>query len=190
MPEKPWWDGLERRVTAALRIATDATRSLLGNVKPSWVPGRDERFRARLERAVAHLPAVQDHLGSGQLELRVNVFEGFGKPTLVNFDIVFVDPEQEVSADSVLVQDLLDRATELFWDNPEMAPVAARGRILVSRPLEDGPKKGEPPGHQSLRRGEELVMDLETLGFADEIARAADLYDRFGPPRFDPAWRP
>ena len=30
----------------------------------------------------------------------------------------------------------------------------------------------------------------EILGFADEIARPDELYDRYGAPECDPAWRP
>ncbi len=195
MGELPMRKRIERQMTAALRVLTDQAKGLASNVRPSPVPGRDARFQALLERALSGLPVVAEYAGGGRLDLRVEVFEGFGKPTLVSFDLVFVDPGQGVPADSVLVKDLLDRATEVLWDNPEMAPVAVRGRILVARSdAEPGEGTGQDPkrpvGQQSLARGETLVMDLENLGFSDEIARAADLYERYGAPRFDPNWRP
>jgi len=31
---------------------------------------------------------------------------------------------------------------------------------------------------------------MSARGFADEIARPAELYDRYGAPECDPAWRP
>ncbi len=195
MRKVPLRERIDRKVTAVLRVFTDQTKDLVANVRPSWVPGRDARFRALLGKALNDLPVVAEHAGSGHLDLRVEVFEGFGKPTLVSFDLIFVDPDLEVPKDSVLVKDLLDRATQVLWDNPEMAPVAVRGRILVActepHQVEESCADPVPPvGHESLMGGETVVMDLENLGFVDEIARAADLYDRYGPPRFDPDWRP
>ena len=36
----------------------------------------------------------------------------------------------------------------------------------------------------------DTVVDMSALGFADEIARPDELYDRYGAPECDPAWRP
>jgi len=33
-------------------------------------------------------------------------------------------------------------------------------------------------------------VDMTALGFEDEIARPDELYDRYGAPECDPAWRP
>ena len=43
----------------------------------------------------------------------------------------------------------------------------------------------EAPGAQT-----DTVVDMSALGFADEIARPDELYDRYGAPECDPAWRP
>ena len=43
----------------------------------------------------------------------------------------------------------------------------------------------EAPGAQT-----DTIVDMSALGFADEIARPDELYDRYGAPECDPAWRP
>ena len=43
----------------------------------------------------------------------------------------------------------------------------------------------EAPGAQT-----DTVVDMSALGFADEIARPDELYDRYGAPECDTAWRP
>ena len=108
--------------------------------------------------------------------------------------------------------DLLTRVVEAAWDNPEIAPVAVRGRVLLV-PDDDGTKTGtggavdpagakglggaRPRGHgaEGSRRvvdgpGVRVLVDMEDLGFVDETARPSDLFDMFGAPASDPSWRP
>ena len=112
----------------------------------------------------------------GAARVLVEVGEGFGRPSLVSADIIVADGG---GGDGGAVP-MLDRVTRALWDNPEMAPVNVRARVLRSTggQLED-------PGAQS-----ECLADMTTLGFADEIARPDELFARYGAPASDPAWRP
>ena len=85
----------------------------------------------------------------------------------------------------------LDAVTAAAWNNPEMAPVSVRARILLARDgvhADDERSDGEhvgAPGAQT-----EVVVDMTALGFEDEIARPDELYAHYGAPDCDPAWRP
>ena len=112
--------------------------------------------------------------------VHVEVGEGFGRPSLVSIDVV-------VSAADVLSQReaatrALDAVTRVTWNNDEMAPVSVRARVLLAH---DDAGDLEAPGAQT-----DTVVDMSALGFADEIARPDELYDRYGAPECDPAWRP
>lgn len=131
-------------------------------------PGADARVHAdgagRAPRRVVH----------------VEVGEGFGRPSLVSIDVV-------VSAADVLSQReaatrALDAITRVTWNNDEMAPVSVRARVLLAH---DDATDLEAPGAQT-----DTVVDMSALGFADEIARPDELYDRYGAPDCDPTWRP
>lgn len=209
---------------AGLEFARAAVRDLLGNLKPTHRPGRDQRFRDLLVRDLRGAQVVGLVGEDLELQVRARVLQSFGKPTLVSFDLVILDPQnrlqharevylartagrelefagleepelhladdgsvvvaggrvvttEEQSALAVLATDLLDRAARAMWDNPELAPVAVRGRMLV------GPTQAEDDE-------ETLLLDLRDIGYPDEIARAEDLFERYGPPAFDRAWRP
>lgn len=112
----------------------------------------------------------------GAARVLVEVGEGFGRPSLVSADIIVADGG---GGDGGSVP-MLDRVTRALWDNPEMAPVNVRARVLQSTGGEL-----EEPGAQS-----ECLADMTTLGFADEIARPDELFARYGAPASDPAWRP
>ena len=112
--------------------------------------------------------------------VHVEVGEGFGRPSLVSIDVV-------VSAADVLSQReaatrALDAITRVTWNNDEMAPVSVRARVLLAH---DDATDLEAPGAQT-----DTVVDMSALGFADEIARPDELYDRYGAPECDPTWRP
>ena len=112
--------------------------------------------------------------------VHVEVGEGFGRPSLVSIDVV-------VSAADFLSQceaatRALDAITRVTWNNDEMAPVSVRARVLLAH---DEVDDLEAPGAQT-----DTVVDMSALGFADEIARPDELYDRYGAPDCDPAWRP
>ena len=112
--------------------------------------------------------------------VHVEVGEGFGRPSLVSIDVV-------VSAADVLSQReaatrALDAITRVTWNNDEMAPVSVRARVLLAH---DEADDLEAPGAQT-----DTVVDMSALGFADEIARPDELYDRYGAPDCDPTWRP
>ena len=76
----------------------------------------------------------------------------------------------------------LDAITRVTWNNDEMAPVSVRARVLLAH---DEVDDLEAPGAQT-----DTVVDMSALGFADEIARPDELYDRYGAPDCDPTWRP
>ena len=112
--------------------------------------------------------------------VHVEVGEGFGRPSLVSIDVV-------VSAADFLSQReaatrALDAITRVTWNNDEMAPVSVRARVLLAHEEADDL---EAPGAQT-----DTVVDMSALGFADEIARPDELYDRYGAPECDPTWRP
>ena len=112
--------------------------------------------------------------------VHVEVGEGFGRPSLVSIDVV-VAPSDVLSEREAAMR-ALDAITRATWNNPEMAPVSVRARVLVAH---DDADDLEAPGAQT-----DTVVDMSALGFADEIARPDELYDRYGAPECDPAWRP
>ena len=112
--------------------------------------------------------------------INVEVGEGFGRPSLVSIDVVV--PAGDTLVDATAAAQALDAITRAAWNNPEMAPVSVRARVLEAR---GGADDLEAPGAQT-----DTVADMSALGFADEIARPDELYHRYGPPECDPAWRP
>ena len=112
--------------------------------------------------------------------VHVEVGEGFGRPSLVSIDVV-VASSDELSEREVATR-ALDAITRATWNNPEMAPVSVRARVLAAH---DEAGDLEAPGAQT-----DTVVDMSALGFADEIARPDELYDRYGAPECDPTWRP
>ena len=150
--------------------------------------GRTQRF---VDLATAALdsgfPLRVDEAGAGEGAARaprrvvhVEVGEGFGRPSLVSIDVV-VASSDELSEREAATR-ALDAITRATWNNPEMAPVSVRARVLAAH---DEVGDLEAPGAQT-----DTVVDMSALGFADEIARPDELYDRYGAPDCDPAWRP
>ena len=136
----------------------------------------DSGFPLRSDEGVADEGAAR----APRRVVHVEVGEGFGRPSLVSIDVV-------VSAADVLSQReaatrALDAVTRVTWNNDEMAPVSVRARVLLAH---DDAGDLEAPGAQT-----DTVVDMSALGFADEIARPDELYDRYGAPECDPAWRP
>lgn len=144
-------------------------------LRPATRSGRSERFRRLVVAAIG-----EDATRFG-VDVRVQVREGFGKPTLASIDLLMPDGARPLASE---VATLLERATRAVWNNRELAPIAVRARAL-----------GAPtPRTQSAadgRRSQRLVLaDMTAIGFEDETARPADLYAHFGSPAFDPKWRP
>ena len=150
--------------------------------------GRTQRFVDLATAALeSDFPLHSDEAVAGESVARaprrvvhVEVGEGFGRPSLVSIDVVVTSSdalsEREVATRAL---DVITRAT---WNNPEMVPVSVRARVLVAH---DDADDLEAPGSQT-----DTVVDMSALGFADEIARPDELYDRYGAPECDPAWRP
>ena len=112
--------------------------------------------------------------------VHVEVGEGFGRPSLVSIDVVVAS--SDALSEREAATRALDAITRATWNNPEMAPVSVRARVLGAH---DDVDDLEAPGAQT-----DTVVDMSALGFADEIARPDELYDRYGAPDCDPAWRP
>ena len=112
--------------------------------------------------------------------INVEVGEGFGRPSLVSIDVVVAS--SDALSEREAATRALDAITRATWNNPEMAPVSVRARVLLAH---DEVDDLEAPGVQT-----DTVVDMSALGFADEIARPDELYDRYGAPECDPAWRP
>ena len=112
--------------------------------------------------------------------VHVEVGEGFGRPSLVSIDVVV--SAADVLSEREAATRALDAITRATWNNDEMAPVSVRARVLLAH---DEADDLEAPGAQT-----DTVVDMSALGFADEIARPDELYDRYGAPECDPTWRP
>ena len=112
--------------------------------------------------------------------VHVEVGEGFGRPSLVSIDIVVAS--SDALSEREVATRALDAITRATWNNPEMAPVSVRARVLAAH---DEAGDLEAPGAQT-----DTIVDMSALGFADEIARPDELYDRYGAPDCDPTWRP
>lgn len=147
-------------------------------MRPQRRQGRSERFRDLL------LESLEASGLSGIEGCAVEVGEGFGKPSLVSFDVVAAPPSSFDDAVRIL-----ETATRAAWDNPELAPIVIRGRVLradASAGSDEGGAGKNAPDLPSRR----LFADMTALGFADEIARPDELYASFGAPASDPTWRP
>lgn len=150
--------------------------------------GRTQRFVDLATAALeADFPLRADEAGdvdgSAQEPRRVvhvEVGEGFGRPSLVSIDVVVAS--SDALSEREAATRALDAVTRATWNNPEMAPVSVRARVLLTH---DDAGDVEAPGAQT-----DTVVDMSALGFADEIARPDELYDRYGAPEHDPAWRP
>ena len=152
--------------------------------------GRTQRFAELASSALeaAFPETFIDEAGVGPGErgsserrvVNVEVGEGFGRPSLVSIDVVA--PASDELANVEVATEALDALTRAVWNNAEMAPVSVRARVLVAH---DDADDLEAPGAQT-----DTVVDMSALGFADEIARPDELYDRYGAPECDPAWKP
>ena len=150
--------------------------------------GRTQRFVDLATAALeSDFPLRVDEAGAGEGAARaprrvvhVEVGEGFGRPSLVSIDVVVTS--SDALSEREAATRALDAITRATWNNPEMAPVSVRARVLAAH---DEVGDLEAPGAQT-----DTVVDMSALGFADEIARPDELYDRYGAPECDPAWRP
>ncbi|MBJ2329125.1 hypothetical protein JFX23_04990 [Schaalia cardiffensis] len=118
-------------VIGALGVGALGVGIAMQAMRPSKRSGRSSRFRALLLSSVdeALRARLEELEPSIPLEVSVEVGEGFGKPALVAFDI-FLPKGGGVSP--AILSELLDVGTKAVWDNPELAPVAIRGRIITS----------------------------------------------------------
>ena len=150
--------------------------------------GRTQRF---VDLATAALdsgfPLRVDEAGAGEGAARaprrvvhVEVGEGFGRPSLVSIDVVVAS--SDFLSEHEAATRALDAITRATWNNPEMVPVSVRARVLLAH---DEADDLEAPGAQT-----DTIVDMSALGFADEIARPDELYDRYDAPECDPSWRP
>lgn len=199
--KKPESSDLERKIPllksrlsrGGLTAMSKTVKTFLGNLKPSYRPGRSERLSDLVHDLLVRSPFAQNRARRGSLRFRIQVNESFGKPLLVNFDLLvpqkeWADPDRTAFS---LLEDVFERVTEALWHNPEVAPVAVRGRVLVvedieavlAQPFDSRQHMSDPPGSETL-------MDMMDMGFRDEIARVSDLYERFGPPKADPNFHP
>lgn len=150
--------------------------------------GRTQRFVDLATAALeADFPLRADEAGevdgSAQEPRRVvhvEVGEGFGRPSLVSIDVVVAS--SDALSEREAATRALDAVTRATWNNPEMVPVSVRARVLLAH---DDAGDLEAPGAQT-----DTIVDMSALGFADETARPDELYDRYGAPEHDPAWRP
>lgn len=192
---------------AILSAGVKTLRAVTRNLGSSSRVGRTQRFQQRISRRLQGSGIVAYLDKTGDLDVTVSVNEAFGKPTLVSVDIRLTEAQarsvrQNIGAGEkqndrekayfVFMTDLLERAVEQVWDNPEIAPVAIRGRIVSVDDL------GSPrPEEESLLRNgkvksqseQSVLFDMTSLGYQDEIARPRDLFEVYGAPASDRSWR-
>lgn len=165
-------------------------------MRPPHRSGRSSRFRSLLLSGVGESLRARVP-GASPFDASVEVGEGFGKPALVSFDLSWPGggagasdspgPVPPLGPD--LLAEALDAATRALWDNPELAPVAIRGRIIASAGIpEEGGADAGGAGAESPRV--RVLADMTALGFLDETARPEDLFARYGSPASDPSWMP
>lgn len=118
-------------VIGALGVGALGAGIAMQAMRPSKRSGRSSRFRTLLLSSVdeALRARLEDLEPSPPLEVSVEVGEGFGKPALVAFDVCL---PKGGGVSPAILSELLDVATKAVWDNPELAPVAIRGRIITS----------------------------------------------------------
>lgn len=111
----------------------------LRSLRPTHRAGRSERIRMLVSDAVQR--GVRIHGPETEpASVDVQVHEAFGKPPLVSIDV-----RMERTLEEEAAQDLLDRAVRAAWDNPELAPVAVRARVLqVGQGGSAGPDRQNP----------------------------------------------
>ena len=145
----------------------------------AWRALSSTRGTGRTQRFVDLATAALDS-GFPRRVGHVEVGEGFGRPSLVSIDVVVAS--SDFLSEHEAATRALDAITRATWNNPEMAPVSVRARVLLAH---DEADDLEAPGAQT-----DTIVAMSALGFADEIARPDELYDRYGAPECDPAWRP
>ncbi|WP_022867211.1 hypothetical protein [Schaalia vaccimaxillae] len=158
----------------ALGLSAIGAGVALRAMRPARRGGRADRF-TELVVEVVEQGVAED---TPARQVRVEVGEGFGKPSLVTVDVIVAPSDEANDADKA--RDLLDLVSRAVWNNSEIAPVAVRARVLLAQ-NQNGP---------ALEDEAREVADMTVLGFDDEIARPADLYARFGAPASDRSWRP
>ncbi len=192
-------------IVGAIGLGLMGAGAVARTLHPRGRAGRRERFRQRIAEALAR--RAGDAVELSPENLVVDVEESFGKPALVSVDIRVdpawvdrasgaesiapgesrrgdtVDAQGARVLDDVVLPSMLELTARTAWDNPEVAPVAVRGRVTL---VTDAQASISPePDHV-----ERVLADMTLLGFPDEIARPGDLYDRYGAPASDPTWRP
>lgn len=187
----PWVPRLRQPSTISVGTRVGSRlKSVMEKFRPKPISGRNDRFAQLVFDAVESSVIAREAQRVGGLGVTVEARSGFGKPLLVSFDLQVtaeqrrqmeerliqdISYEKQIRTYGIFIRDMLDRAAQALWDNPEIAPIGLRGRALVV---------DEETG-QTTRE-----WDLRDVGFEDEIARPADAYRRYGSPRSDPAWRP
>lgn len=188
-----------------------AARATLKDLRPKKKPGRNARFEELVHDRLLHSPFA-DYAMRGHLRYRVGVRESFGKPLLVNFDLLVPATATREAGGELsrpLLEDVLERVVQTLWHNPEVAPVAVRGRVVTWEDSGvEGPQASEaedraqdpaqdPDFGSTIAADEDeklhnhsTILDMTDVGFPDEIARSTDLHERFGPPAADPHFHP
>lgn len=193
-----------------LSWTANITSGLTRDWRPTFLPGREERFQALLRRELASSPLMNEADRVGGVVIDVDIRSAFGKPTLVNVDLRLTERQYELIIEHLrkehegeegsqeiedaqwedtqwedtqwkayrfFLADLLERLVQAVWDNPEIAPVAVRGRGVLT---DNSPEM----------KVKAVTIDMTDIGYQDETARPADLYRNLGAPASDPQWRP
>ena len=135
--------------------ATRAVHAALTDVRRGREPERDQRFEQLVHDRLLHSPFA-DLAMREDLRYRASVRESFGKPLLVTFDLLIPHDATREGGGRLsfeLLKDVLERVAQTVWHNPEVAPVAVRGRIVTREDSEakDGGVGGREIGRASCR---------------------------------------
>lgn len=181
-------------VIGALGVGVVGAGLALRAMRPARRRGRSDRFRLFLLAALDDALAARSHRLPQDIpvDIKAEISEGFGKPSLATFDILV---PASADLDPTVVAEMLDVAASATWNNSELAPLAIRGRVLASTAVSvNGEDEADAAGPSDARSGGAsqpvVLADMEALDFIDETARPDELYARYGAPDSDPAWRP
>lgn len=209
-------------IVGALSVVAAAGRAVMKNLQPHLPASRDQQIRQSLLNILETATKAGALENLELLDVRVSLREAFGKPTLISADLVVLalpptplpapnsaplpaPPQiQTVRISSTqtsmtpetpsefFLRDLFARLVERLWDNPIVAPVAIRARVVEE--MREPGSAGQPGKDEIINQADtpatRTLLDMRDLGYQDEIGRPEDLYENYGAPAADPRWRP
>ncbi len=193
------------RILRALNMSEKIYHTLTKNLHRHLPASLDQELRHLVLEDLQHTHRALEGVRVIDLQLKLRL--AFGKPTLISADLLVevrpadirqigqipADRQQTQTPQQFFLVDLFSQLVEKLWDNPLLAPVAIRARLMQATGSTEIPSIDSNPrsteNHQHFAEPT-ILADMRVLGYPDEIARPEDLYANFGSPAADPKWRP